>query len=150
MTKSMDPQDRTIATAWFLAGLGAVPFVVMALAQLIAPGFSVTHLGGNTAFQAYGAVILSFMGGVRWGAALAPTPGAGEKMILSVAPSLLAWLALLIDRPWSLLLLLTGFILQGLWDVVSTRNGGLPSWFGGLRLTISAVVSVSILIVLLA
>ena len=30
--------DRTIATAWFLAGLGAVPFVVMALASALRRG----------------------------------------------------------------------------------------------------------------
>ncbi|MCY0093393.1 DUF3429 domain-containing protein [Hoeflea ulvae] len=142
--------NRTIATAWFLAGLGAVPFVAMALAAAVSPGFAAAHLGGETAFMGYGAVILSFMGGVRWGAALSPTTGPGaERMILSVAPSLAAWLALLIDRPWSLLLLLAGFVLQGLWDVASARNGSLPAWFGRLRLTISAIVAASILLVLL-
>jgi hypothetical protein len=59
--------DRTIATAWFLAGLGAVPFVVMALASALSPGFAAAHLGGETAFIGYGAVILSFMGGAAGG-----------------------------------------------------------------------------------
>ncbi|WP_394690833.1 DUF3429 domain-containing protein [Hoeflea sp.] len=145
-------QTRAIATAWFLAGLGAVPFVAMALGQAIVPGFANAHLGGDQAFLGYGAVILSFMGGVRWGAALAPSsaPTSAETMILSVAPSLAGWLALLIDRPWSLLLLLVGFILQGAWDVASARNGSLPSWFGKLRMVISAIVAASILIVLAA
>jgi len=141
--------DRTIATAWFLAGLGAVPFVVMALASTLSPGFAEAHLSGETAFIGYGAVILSFMGGVRWGAALQLPSGSGaEPMILSVAPSLAGWLALLIPQPWSLLLLLTGFGLQGIWDVLSTRNGSLPGWFGRLRLTITAIVLASILLVL--
>lgn len=141
---------RTIATAWFLAGIGAVPFVTMALAQAIMPGFADAHLGGDQTFLGYGAVILSFMGGVRWGAALAPspTPTSAETMILSVAPSLAGWLALLIDRPWSLLLLLAGFVVQGAWDVASARSGALPEWFGRLRLVISAIVTASILIVL--
>jgi len=141
--------DRTSATAWFLAGLGAVPFVVMAVAGVLSPEFAAAHLGGETAFIGYGAVILSFMGGVRWGAALPPSAGPGaERMILSVAPSLAAWLALLIARPWSLLLLLAGFALQGIWDVMSARNGSLPGWFGRLRLTITAIVMASILLVL--
>jgi hypothetical protein len=58
-----------MATAWFLAGLGAVPFVIMALGQAFMPGFANAYLGGDQAFLGYGAVILSFMGGVRWGAA---------------------------------------------------------------------------------
>ncbi|EDQ31759.1 Protein of unknown function (DUF3429) [Hoeflea phototrophica DFL-43] len=143
-------QTRAIATAWFLAGLGAVPFVAMALGQAIMPGSANAHLGGDQAFLGYGAVILSFMGGVRWGAALAPSaaPTSAETMILSVAPSLAGWLALLIDRPWSLLLLLAGFGLQGAWDVASARSGALQAWFGKLRLVISTIVAGSILIVL--
>lgn len=141
-----------IATAWFLAGLGAVPFVVMALASIVSPEFAAAQLGGDVAFLGYGAVILSFMGGVRWGRALSleDPARAAEQMILSVAPSLVAWLALLVDRPWSLLLLMAGFALQAIWDVKSARNGLLPRWFGRVRLTISAIVVASIILVMLA
>lgn len=143
--------DRTLASAWFLAGLGAVPFVVMALAIVLSPGFAAAHLGGEAAFIGYGAVILSFMGGVRWGAALQSTSGSrSAHMILSVAPSLAAWLALLIVRPWSLILLLAAFVVQAIWDVSSARKGFLPGWFGQLRLTITAIVVGSILLVLVA
>lgn len=144
-------QIRFTATAWFLAGFGAVPFAAMALAGAIAPGLSATYLGGDAAFLGYGAVILSFMGGIRWGAVLTGSsgPGAAQTLILSVAPPLAGWLALLIDRPWSLLLLLAGFVGQGAWDVASASNGQLPGWFGRLRLVISAIVAASILLVLL-
>jgi hypothetical protein len=149
-------QIRFTATAWFLAGFGAVPFAAMALAAAMAPGFSATHLGGETAFIGYGAVILSFMGGIRWGAVLSGAPGSGaagsgaaQTLIFSVAPSLAGWLALLIDRPWSLWLLMACFVAQGAWDVASARNGQLPGWFGRLRLVISAIVGASILLVLL-
>lgn len=145
-------QSRMIATAWFLAGLGAVPFAVMALAGVVWPEFAAAQLGGDAAFLGYGAVILSFMGGIRWGRALSleDPVHAGEQMILSVAPSLAAWLALLIDRPWSLVLLLTCFAMQAAWDLSSARSGLLPRWFGRLRLAISLIVIASIALVLLA
>ena len=145
-------QSNMAATAWFLAGLGALPFLAMAIAAVVSPAFAAAHLGGEPAFLGYGAVILSFMGGVRWGRALtlAEPARAAEQMILSVAPSLAAWLALLIDRPWSLVLLLTCFAMQAAWDWKSAGNGLLPAWFGRLRLTISAIVIVSIGLVLLA
>ena len=82
-----------IATAGFLVGLGAVPFVVMALAGVFWPQFAAAQLGGDAAFRGCGTVILSFMGGIRWGRALSleePARAAGQ-MILSVAPSLAAW-----------------------------------------------------------
>jgi hypothetical protein len=145
-------QSSMTATAWFLAGLGALPFLAMAVATVVSPAFAAAHLGGEAAFLGYGAVILSFMGGVRWGRALSieEPARAAEQMILSVAPSLAAWLALLIDRPWSLLLLLTCFAVQAAWDLSSARNGLLPRWFGRLRLTISVIVIASIALVLLA
>ncbi|MEQ8481865.1 MAG: DUF3429 domain-containing protein [Hoeflea sp.] len=153
---SQTEQTRLTATAWFLAGFGAVPFAAMALAGAMAPGFAATYLGGEAAFTGYGAVILSFMGGIRWGAVLTAAPGAGpsgsapaQTLIVSVAPSLAGWLALLIERPWSLLLLLAAFVAQGVWDVVSASRGGLPEWFGRLRLVISAIVAASILLILL-
>ncbi|WP_420410556.1 DUF3429 domain-containing protein [Hoeflea sp.] len=149
---SQTEQTRFTATAWFLAGFGAVPFAAMALAAALAPGFSASYLGGDAAFIGYGAVILSFMGGIRWGAVInrAPDPEAARTLILSVAASLAGWLALLIDRPWSLVLLLLGFAAQGAWDVASARSGQLPGWFGRLRLVISAIVVVSIILVVLA
>jgi len=145
-------QSSMTATAWFLAGLGAIPFLAMAVAAVISPAFAAARLGGETAFLGYGAVILSFMGGVRWGRALTldQPARAAEQMILSVAPSLAAWLTLLIDRPWSLLLLAAGFALQAAWDFKSAGAGLLPAWFGRLRLTISAIVIASIGLVLLA
>lgn len=151
MTRNLD-RTRMIATAWFLAGLGAVPFVGMALAGVFWPELAATQLGGENAFLGYGAVILSFMGGIRWGRALSleePALAAGQ-MILSVAPSLAAWLALLIDRPWSLVLLMACFALQAIWDLRSAGNGLLPHWFARLRLAISVIVIASIALVLLA
>ena len=147
--KETGEPSRLAATAWFLAGLGALPFVVMALTAALAPGFAAAQLGGQTAFLAYGAVILSFMGGVRWGRALAlpDTARAARQIISSVAPSLAAWLALLLDRPWAHLLLAVAFALQAAWDVASARSGDLPVWFGRLRLVISAIVIASIALV---
>jgi hypothetical protein len=102
------------ATAWFLAGLGAVPFVYGTGQRSFRRLSPLRIWAVKRPFQGYGAVILSFMGGVRWGRALRwrQPARAAEQMILSVAPSLACWLALLIDRPWSLLLLQPGFALQ--------------------------------------
>jgi len=143
------PRASLSATAWFLALLGAVPFAVLGLALALAPDFAAETLGGVDAFLSYGAVILSFMGGVRWGAAMGSADaGAARVMMVSVVPALLGWLALLLAPVPAMFLLAAGFVLQGVWDVRSAAAGDLPLWFGRLRTAISAVVVVSILIAL--
>jgi len=85
----------------------------------------------------YAAVILSFLGGVRWGVLVnafdpqsphgkLPWPG----MALSVVPSLIAWPALMLRPIPSLSLLIAGFFIQYGLDVRASRRGELPHWYG--------------------
>ena len=85
------------SAAW-LGAAGLIPFVVLALS---APFLPAAHRAGALfALGAYGAVILSFLGGVRWGVAIAAAPTDRDgttlagALVLSVVPSLAAWLAL--------------------------------------------------------
>ena len=60
------------AMAAWLGGLGALPFVGLAVAVvgLEGPARAVVV----QALLGYGAVILSFLGGIHWGLAIAPGP----------------------------------------------------------------------------
>ena len=93
----------------------------------------------------YGAVILSFLGGIRWGAAIGEPRGTRQNTDFagSVVSSLLGWLSLLLSPVLGLSLMIAAFLLQGLWDVLSVEKGRLPQWFGKLRmaLTTGAVLS---------
>jgi hypothetical protein len=98
----------------------------------------------------YGAVILSFLGGIRWGTAIGPY-GAwtqARDMGMSVLPSIAGWIAVLLPPSAGLCLLLIGFLLQALWDVIDVEEGRLPSWFGRLRMMLTAVVVISLLAML--
>jgi hypothetical protein len=102
-----------------------------------------------TAGLAYGAVILSFLGGIRWGTAIGPYSASRltREFSLSVLPSLAGWAALLMPPLPALCLLIAGFLMQALWDVMAVEQGRLPSWFGRLRsiLTAGAVISLLVL-----
>jgi hypothetical protein len=93
----------------------------------------------------YGAVILSFLGGVRWGAALKLPRGPLQStlFVLSVLPSLVAFATLILPTTAGLILLIAGFLLQGIWDVQSAQGRQLPQWFAPLRaiLTTGAVLA---------
>lgn len=104
---------------------GALPFVACLLATQIWPARSGMALN---AFIAYSAVILSFLGGTRWGAGL--LQGAGTARYAgAVLPCLLGFAALAMHfRPgWALGLLAAGFV--GCW----WRDRHDPAWPAGYR-----------------
>lgn len=107
-----------------------------------------------TALIAYGAVILSFLGAVHWGLALADETGLAEasRYGLGVLPALLGWVALLamadaLPRV-ALLLLAFGFIAVMAAEQRAALRGLVPPSYLALRWVLSTVVLVVLLGVL--
>ncbi|WP_349359835.1 DUF3429 domain-containing protein [Stappia sp.] len=124
----------------FLAGAAALTAIAMTLRDVaLAAAIS-------SAVIVYGAVILSFLGGVRWGVAVARGDADGRVFALSVVPSLIGWGAALLPAPWALLVLAAGFMLQGAWDVKTASEGGLPAWYARLRRHLTVIVAASLLV----
>ena len=55
-----------------------------------------------------------------------------------------------VPEPSSWAMLIAGFLVQGLWDVMSVDSGRLPVWFGRLRMILTAGVVVALVAALLA
>lgn len=124
-------------TALWLGPLGLLPFVAGALAAWWLPA---ERLPGTVlALAAYGAVILSFLGGVHWG--LAAPAGPPLQLGFSVLPSLVAWIALLtavlpaLDA--ALWLLAAAFAIMLICDLVAAGRDLTPEWYPRLRLPLS-------------
>jgi hypothetical protein len=135
----------TIPPAALLLGLaGLVPFLVTAIQ--IATGWPFgPRLTGPALFHlgAYGACILSFMGGVQWGLAVAAGASgfdAFRRYGLSVLPALLAWAGLYAGARHGLLLLAFGFAVLLAFDLAAVARGEAPRWYGHLRCGLTAVV----------
>ncbi|RKR06612.1 uncharacterized protein DUF3429 [Kushneria sinocarnis] len=96
------------------------------------------------AFIYYSAVILSFLGGIHWGVAMSlDHGGSGEfngRMIMAMAPSLIAWPALMLDARFALLALMAGFLLVRLYERQSDSIERLPGWYRALRTLLTVVV----------
>ena len=100
----------------------------------------------------YGAIILSFLGGIRWGTAIGPYDSGRQTLEFSasVLGSLAGLAAAFLPAIPALALLIAGFLMQGLWDVMSVDSGRLPGWFGRLRMILTAGAVVSLVAALLA
>lgn len=129
--------------ALLLGVAGLIPFFAAGLAvwtPLLAEWRGIAGTFGIT----YGAIILSFLGGVRWGAAMQSGTNArplARPLSLSVTPALLAYAVLILPAlPSAPLLLAVFHMIQGVDDIRAARAGDLPDWYAPLRagLTIGA------------
>jgi hypothetical protein len=141
-----------IPSAALLLGLaGLIPFAAGAASQWVALPL-LTPEPGLKLIIAYGAIILSFLGGIRWGTAIGPydTRRQGLEFSASVMGSLAGLAAIFIPTVPALTLLIAGFLMQALWDVTSVEAGRLPGWFGKLRMLLTAGAVVSLIAALVA
>jgi len=127
------PMIPPAALALGLAGL--LPFAACAAAaHALPPGQQDVAI---QALAGYGAVILSFLGGVRWGLVIR-VPAEGTlfpRLLLSVVPSLICWVSLLLPIRAGLGLLAVGFVVMLVSD---WRTTAAPAWYRRLRLPLSA------------
>jgi hypothetical protein len=128
------------------AGLMAAGVLPFAAAAILTLGLGGSYQGwiAEEIATLYGAVILSFLGGIRWGAAL--DRGPSSALVFSVMPSLAGFGSLFVDARAALLILIGGFALQMIWDAISTLQ--LPEWFIRMRLAVTVFVTACLLIVL--
>ena len=115
---------------------GMAPFAAGTGVMWAAQADPVLQAQSGLALLAYGAVILSFVGGLRWGAEVAGIEAPRAKVLgLSVLGSLAAWALVLYGvlgaLGWQVFAAAAGaHLLHGVWD---TGAQGLPAWMRRLR-----------------
>ncbi len=142
------PQDAPTtdhALARTLGYAGLIPFVLLAVLLWLVE----TNLGIwlSIALVGYGALILSFLGGIHWGLAWvrsshAQDPSLRKHLLWGVMPSLLAWPGLLMPAHAGLAWLGFLLVLCYLVDRVLYRQAGVADWLS-LRFHLSAVAALS-------
>ncbi|XP_026168699.1 transmembrane protein 69-like isoform X2 [Mastacembelus armatus] len=135
--------------ALYLGFSGLIPFMsaplLMASIQAFNPELAYAQV-------VYGACIVSFLGGARWGFAIpAGSPAQPDWMNLanSVVPSLLAWLALLCRDSIAegALVVIMGLGLSLHYDL--TLLPGYPAWFKAMRTVLTLVATFSLVATLI-
>jgi len=137
--------DPTRTTALRLGFLGLVPFAGLAVASLA--GGEDLRAVANPALLAYGATILSFLGGIHWGLALARPALAAREVALMLAVGvlrrLLGFTALLVPAPLGHALCAGGLALFLVVDRAAAERGLAPAWFMQLRWPLSCAAALA-------
>lgn len=128
--------------AMVLGGAGVLPFV--GLTAALAFGLGDPEQVSN-ALRLYGAIILSFMGGIHWGVATWRNEIRATPYAVSVLPALWGWAMALVPTTMGLVGLAAGFLLLLAYDLRCVRLGDLPDWYGRLRLWLTLAVCVCLI-----
>jgi hypothetical protein len=137
----MNPHFLNKRLAHQLAYAGLIPFFLMMLgAWLVDPVWLDGFVHGQLA---YAIVILSFLGGLHWGAAmlcselsLADTK---KALLWGVTPAIIAWSATLFGG-FAFAVLMAGFIAAWQADKRLFARYGMPVWLLPLRLRLTVAV----------
>ena len=141
----------TRRAAWLLSLFGFIPFAIGALALLFIAADNPQRVMLVAGMKTYGAIILSFLGGIRWGVSLKSIHEDETLLILigSVTPSLLGWFSLLLPLPYVFAFQALVFAGQGAWDSISGQQGILP-WFVKLRMILTFLVTGALIVAFFA
>ncbi|MEM6626978.1 MAG: DUF3429 domain-containing protein [Pseudomonadota bacterium] len=155
--------DKSAAAARILGPLGAYSLVLLGMAPFFAGAIGLWRYswrwggeGDPLRFQlfgvvllGYGAVILSFLGGVRWGVELANRPDhpRTQVLVLSVLGALFGWVlvvqgVMVRASPGVFAAFALAFLLHLTWDA---QSADLPKWFKRLRFIASSAAAISFL-----
>ncbi|MFP3944116.1 MAG: DUF3429 domain-containing protein [Alphaproteobacteria bacterium] len=147
-------QKRIPQSAAALGYAGAIPFIVASLLSwfpdpLVSEAAIVMLIG-------FSVVILSFMGGVRWGIATSLESGPTfPQLTIAIVPAAVSWIAMILGSDMvglgenaaavQLVLMIVAFILLLLSDLQITRAGEAPDWYPGLRIPLTLLVEASLI-----
>jgi hypothetical protein len=143
----MDTEAAAPAPVWTIALLALAPFPISA--ALYAYGPAQFAQGALTALLSWSALVLSFLGGVRWGLESARAAPRWTRLSASVVSSIAAW-ALLMGRDHLIAAWLIGgfmgaFILQWLFDHTAPD---VPARYPRLSTVLTAGACVSLAVAL--
>jgi hypothetical protein len=145
----MEANPKTIPAAPLLLTLGGLtPFIVSGAIAAVTPD-PILRAQAHVFLLAYAAVIMSFLGGARWGAEVATTPlspPSAGVLTASVIPSLIGWGLVVYGvlqgfNGWLFGGAAAVLLVQYVWDAAPSK--ALPAWYPRLRLiaTIGACAS---------
>ena len=134
-----------------LALVGLVPFGVLTFWLYgIAPDHP-WRQGTITLLTGYSAIVLSFLGGIRWGLAILARTGEHRRdLILSAVPPLIGWMALVAPPPLVFVFLAVAFAAQGAWDSLTLPPGAAPDWFRRKRIQMTILVVAAMVLAFVA
>ena len=139
-------------TAHLLGFAGLIPFITLSIGcTLVHPDWLPILVAGQLS---YAVAILSFLGGVHWGAAVLCTELSSQRtrlaLLWGVTPSLIAVFSAQLLLGLGFAFMTAAFVAAYLIDKRLYAWYAMPDWFLSLRLRLTSVVVASLLLTFVA
>ncbi|MBU2533277.1 MAG: DUF3429 domain-containing protein [Alphaproteobacteria bacterium] len=129
---------------------GTVPFA-LGLLLVLAPGLvPLEPVVVERALIGYGALLLGFFGGVRWGLAIMDRRTDDTVFAISLLGAGLGLVALVLPFGFGLALLTVGFAGQGAWDVWAGQRRSIPEAYASGRAGVTLIICLLLAATILA
>lgn len=142
--------NKHIARILGIAGI--LPFLLMTIATWIAPLANQAQIVRNQI--GYGIAVLSFLGGIHWGGALAGSvlsvTQTKKALAWGVIPSFIAFTALPVDTGFAFAVLTIGFAASYQIDKHLYQWYKMPDWMLRLRFKLTCITVAALLLTFLA
>lgn len=141
---SLSDNSKAIMTARWLGYGGLLPFLFLGGAVVL--DLHTPFAPASALLIGYGAIILSFVGALHWGAQLNMPQDhlSAIGFLWSVIPALLGWVALMMPVIIATSLLIIGLILCLLYDLNHLKKAHWPAWMRSLRIALTTLACVSL------
>ncbi|MEO0398515.1 MAG: DUF3429 family protein [Pseudomonadota bacterium] len=143
-------EGRATPAALFLSYVAAAPLIAAALAIVADPARSEEW---RALMALYGAALIIFFGGVRWGVAVMRAEGPTFRSLLGAALPFFFAMPLFVPGPtdWKLPAIMALLLALLIDDLGATRRGsGAPAWYLAVRLPLTVLIEVAFLVALIA
>lgn len=144
-------RDRPLPRIVMIAtGLGLVP-LLFGLALIIWPDLlPLDPVIVERAIIGYGAILLGFLGGIRWGVRILDASGSDMTFVLAASGALVGLIALLTPFSLAISMLIVGFAGQGAWDVWSGFKKTIPESYARARPLVTLITCLVLIAILSA
>lgn len=134
MKKPTQGTEHKFGPAMIMSVFSIIPFIGCAVALLLLGKENPVFGPVVEMFKTWSAIILAFMGGVRWGSTVFSVGESASKMSASTLLPVAGWLALFVSGPFGVLILLLIYCAQGAWDSFSGTMSNEPGWYSPVRI----------------
>lgn len=132
--------DNKRKLSWVLSLAGFLPMIGLAGSIYLLGSDHVLSPSLTQLFKTWSIIVLSFLGGIRWGMAMTNSEESPWVLFGTIVPCAIGWMTLFMDEPLSFLILLVAYSAQGAWDSLSINSGAAPKWFGRIRIWLTLLV----------
>lgn len=152
----MDQDDEREAahiarTGYRLALAGFLPFAALSIWLIGITEDHPTHAFTLLLLTGYSAVILSFLGGARWGMEIHRHHEASSwVLVVGMLPALIGFAAFAVPAPFVFAMLAVAFAAHGAWDSFSAHSDQVPAWYGKMRVVLTVLVVAAMIIAFMA